>query len=136
MGIQAEHEATHEIVRRRIRTLLDASHARIAIFDGAGELTLLEGRTHRLVPRRRHLAPENQRLGSTADGRVDRTDQHVIFRRGCNSARTISPCPGALIQNWRAVLISDMCCSISRRRTITHGGPCLPQFHSRAAARA
>ena len=67
MWEETEHEAANQIARPTRRTIHHFADADIPVFDRAGEFTFLEGGAHRLILRRRHFPPEDQRLGSAAD---------------------------------------------------------------------
>jgi hypothetical protein len=73
MRIEAEYCLSH----KRRRSLQDLSYAGVAIFEGAREIAHLEGRTHHVMLRVRHLTTINECLCATADPGVERADQDL-----------------------------------------------------------
>jgi hypothetical protein len=70
MGMEAKYSAS-KIARRSI---LDDADGRIAVFDGYGELALLEGAAHPLPFALRHVAMEDEAFAASADRADERSD--------------------------------------------------------------
>ena len=77
--MREEHERL--TVLQAARTLFDAADAGIPVLDRARKIARLKRRTHSLILARRHAAVEDDRLGSTADAAVERTDHDVAVSR-------------------------------------------------------
>ena len=77
MGMQTEHPAAEHF----LRTVLDNSDRRIAVFDRRRELALLERTAHPLPFALRDLATENEALGAPADRAPACLDQQFTGRR-------------------------------------------------------
>ncbi len=67
---------------------LDDADAEVAVLHRAGELPLLEGRSHRRTLRLRHPTGEDQRLGAAADRRAQRAHAHLTRVRVAQGDRT------------------------------------------------
>ena len=78
MWVEAEDPPPQERVLELGRRLQYFAHAAVPILDGPGEVAFLEWRPHRLVLRRRHVAPKDQRLRASADAGVEGADEHMV----------------------------------------------------------
>ena len=75
--VEAEDRATAELRR----SLLHDAHVEVAVLDRPRKVPLLKRCPHGEVLGRRHPAPEDQRLGASADARPQRAHHHVTLPR-------------------------------------------------------
>ena len=89
----------------------------VAVFHRERKVAAHQRRAHHLVLAGRHATGEHQRLGAARDAAGQRAHQHADRHLAGSVSARISPRPGAMVQNARAIMLAAGPCAASGMST-------------------